>query len=173
MPSRPENPTSSWLSIRSNPSRATNLCNPDFLTLGLILYADRIKDLNTRIARISQSTRDALDDAKRAEQSEDILRQQLNQELETLKEEWDEYKRPIDDEIFENKQSLADRRVEYQYKNDKIKELKKDFKQAISDSEHKKKVLSYMEQEWQQLPKDVNRNQYLKRINEIIKTLKE
>lgn len=38
---------------------------------------------------------------------------ELNQELETLKEEWEEYKKPISDEIFENKQHLADRRVEY------------------------------------------------------------
>lgn len=30
-----------------------------------------------------------------------------------------------------------------------------------------------MQQEWEQLPKDVNRNQYLKRINEVIKTLKD
>ena len=59
---------------------------------------------------------------------------ELNQELETLKEEWEEYKKPISDEIFENKQHLADRRVEYQYKNDKIKELKKDYKQAIADT---------------------------------------
>jgi hypothetical protein len=67
---------------------------------------------------------------------------------------------------------MADRRVEYQYKNDKIKDLKKDYKTAISDTEHKKKVLTYMQQEWENLPKDVNRNQYLKRINEVIKTLK-
>ena len=29
-----------------------------------------------------------------------------------------------------------------------------------------------MEQEWQQMPKDVNRNQFIKRINEIISSLK-
>ena len=69
----------------------------------------------------------------------------LNQELEALKEQWEEYKKPIDDEIFEKKQQMADRRVEYQYKNEKIKELKKDFKQAIADTEHKKKVLTYMQ----------------------------
>lgn len=67
---------------------------------------------------------------------------------------------------------MADRRVEYQYKNDKIKDLKKDYKQAIADTEHKKKVLTYMQQEHENLPKDINRNQFLKRINEVIKTLK-
>lgn len=97
---------------------------------------------------------------------------ELNTELEALKEQWEEYKKPIDDEIFEKKQQMADRRVEYQYKNDKIKDLKKDYKQAIADTEHKKKVLSYMQQEWENLPKDINRNQFLKRINEVIKTLK-
>ena len=50
-------------------------------------YADRIKDLpwdlHTSIARTSQSTRDALEDAKSAEQFKYVLRQQLNAELET------------------------------------------------------------------------------------------
>ena len=69
-------------------------------------------------------------------------------------------------------QALSDKRVEYQYKGDKIKELKKELKQAVTDIEHKKKVYAYMEQEWKQMPKDVNRNQYTKRIAEIIHNLK-
>lgn len=97
----------------------------------------------------------------------------LNEELEKLKSEWDEYKKPINEEIFANKQMLNDRKVEYQYKNEKIKDLKKDFKKAIEDLEHKKKVHEYMKVEVEKMPKDVNRNQYLKRINEIIKTLKD
>ena len=96
----------------------------------------------------------------------------INSELETLKEEWEEYKKPIKEEIFETKQQISDKRVEYQYKADKIKELKKELKQAVSDIEHKKKVFQFMEAEWQAMPKDVNRNQYLKRINEIIGNLK-
>ena len=44
--------------------------------------ADRIRDLNTRIARIAQSAQDAMDDRARAEESEDILRLQLSSELE-------------------------------------------------------------------------------------------
>jgi hypothetical protein len=46
------------------------------------------------------------------------------------------------------------------------------LKQAVTDIEHKKKVYAYMEQEWKQMPKDVNRNQYTKRIAEIIHNLK-
>ena len=42
----------------------------------------------------------------------------------------------------------------------------------MADIEHKKKVYQFMEAEWQAMPKDVNRNQYLKRINEIIGNLK-
>jgi len=82
----------------------------------------------------------------------------INAELETLKEEWEEYKKPIKEEIFETKQQISDKRVEYQYKADKIKELKKELKQAVTDIEHKKKVFQFMEAEWQAMPKDVNRN---------------
>jgi hypothetical protein len=56
---------------------------------------------------------------------------QINEELEALKAEWDEYKRPINEEIFEKKQEIADKRVEYKYKQDKIKGLKTEFKQTL------------------------------------------
>ena len=36
----------------------------------------------------------------------------------------------------------------------------------------KKKILEFMQEEWNTMPKDVNRNQYLKRINGLIKDLK-
>jgi chromosome segregation ATPase len=96
----------------------------------------------------------------------------MNEELQNLRDEWEEYKKPIKEEIFETKQQISDKRVEFQYKADKIKELKKELKQAVQDIEHKKKVYAYMEQEWNTMPKDVNRNQYTKRISEIIHNLK-
>ena len=43
----------------------------------------------------------------------------------------------------------------------------------VGDIEHKKNVYRYMVQEFDSLPKDINRNQYLKRINEIIKQMKD
>lgn len=58
---------------------------------------------------------------------------QIKQELDELKDEWNEYKKPIADEIQNEKQGIADKRVEYQYKMDKIKELKKDVKQTIEE----------------------------------------
>jgi predicted nucleic acid-binding Zn-ribbon protein len=33
-------------------------------------------------------------------------------------------------------------------------------------------MLSYLEAQWEKMPRDINRNQYLKRINEIIVNLK-
>jgi type III secretory pathway component EscV len=92
--------------------------------------------------------------------------------LEKLKEEWEEYKKPITEEISDSKQAISDKRVEYTYKQEKIKELKREFKQALIDLEHKKQVLMYMQIEYASLPKDVNRTTYLKRINEIVGGLK-
>ena len=50
--------------------------------------------------------------------------------------------------------------------------LKKEFKSVLGEIEHKKQILTYMQEEVATLPVDVNRNQYLKRINEIIRSLK-
>jgi len=68
----------------------------------------------------------------------------ISNELEQLKEEWEEYKKPINEEIFEKKQEIADKRVEYQYKQEKIKNLKNEFKAVVADIEHKKKVHQFM-----------------------------
>mmetsp|Transcript_14885 Transcript_14885/g.14472 ORF Transcript_14885/g.14472 Transcript_14885/m.14472 type:complete len:84 (+) Transcript_14885:1715-1966(+) len=73
---------------------------------------------------------------------------------------------------MDKKQEINDKRVEYQYKNDKIKDLKKEIKETIAEVEHKKEVLTFMQQEYEKTPKDLNRNMYLKRINEIISNLK-
>ncbi len=62
--------------------------------------------------------------------------------------------------------------MEYTFKQEKIKGLKKELKEAFSEIEHKKQTLAYMQTELQKMPQDLNRNQYLKRINEIIGNLK-
>jgi hypothetical protein len=55
----------------------------------------------------------------------------LNKELEELKNEWEEYKKPINEEILGKKQEINEKRIEYQYKNEKIKGIKKEIKEAI------------------------------------------
>ena len=70
------------------------------------------------------------------------------------------------------KQEMSDKRVEYRYKQEKIKQLKGEFKQVVGEIAHKKQIYEFMQEEWTQMPKDVNRNQYLKRINGLIKDLK-
>ena len=96
----------------------------------------------------------------------------MNEELQNLRDEWEEYKKPIKEEIYETKQQISDKRVEFQYKEQKIKDLKRELKSAVADIEHKKQVLGFMQQEWANMPKDVNRNQYTRWITEIIGGLK-
>lgn len=56
------------------------------------------------------------------------------------------------------KQEISDKRVEYRYKQEKIKNLKQEFKGVVQEIEHKKKILEFMQEEWNTMPKDVNRN---------------
>lgn len=65
----------------------------------------------------------------------------LHTELDELKEEWNEYKKPIADELANEKQGIADKRVEYQYKMDKIKDIKREVKEAIETLQHKKEMI--------------------------------
>jgi hypothetical protein len=52
----------------------------------------------------------------------------VKRELEDLRNEWEEYKKPISEQIFEQKQEIQDKRVEYQFKADKIKGIKREIK---------------------------------------------
>lgn len=82
----------------------------------------------------------------------------INNELEELKAQWEEFKKPINEEIVMAKQEISDKRVEYRYKQEKIKNLKQEFKGVVQEIEHKKKILEFMQEEWTTMPKDVNRN---------------
>lgn len=73
---------------------------------------------------------------------------------------------------MQSKQDINDTKAEYKYKLDKIKDTKKDIKEAVNELAHKKTVLKYLNEQWETMPKDVNRNQYLKRINDIIGNIK-
>ena len=70
---------------------------------------------------------------------------EINKELEQLREEWESYKKGATDEIQEVKQEIQDKRIEYNYKNEKVKELKKEFKQTVQEIEHKKQVMQFMQ----------------------------
>ncbi len=48
-----------------------------------------------------------------------------------MRNEWEEYKKPINEEIFGKKQEIQDKRVEYQFKQEKIKGLKKELKDSF------------------------------------------
>lgn len=58
-------------------------------------------------------------------------------------------------------------KIEYGYKAEKIKEIKKDIKKSMKELKYKQEMMQFMTEEYDKTPKDVNRNQYLKRINEI------
>ena len=58
-------------------------------------------------------------------------------------------------------------KIEYGYKAEKIKEIKKDIKKSMKELKYKQEMMQFMTEEYDKTPKDVNRAQYLKRINEI------
>jgi hypothetical protein len=55
----------------------------------------------------------------------------LNGELDELKEQWNEFKKPKNQEIFEVKQGIADKKLEYKYKEEKTKQITKEIKGVI------------------------------------------
>jgi len=58
-------------------------------------------------------------------------------------------------------------KIEYGYKAEKIKEIKKDINKSMKQLKYKGEMMQFMTEEYDKTPKNVNRAQYLKRINEI------
>ena len=55
------------------------------------------------------------------------------------------------------KQEIADKHVEYKYKQDKIENLG-GVQRCYSRDRTQKKILEFMQEEWNSMPKDTNRN---------------
>lgn len=83
--------------------------------------------------------------------------QTASEELDGLKAQWNEYQKPINDEIAKTKNKLKDMKIEYGYKAEKIKEIKKDIKKSMKELKYKQEMMVYMTEEYDKTPKDVNR----------------
>lgn len=89
-----------------------------------------------------------------------------------LKKQLEEYQQPLEEEIREGKEELQDMKAEYGFKANQIKEIKKQIKKSLAELKYKKEMLKFMEEEYAKIPKDINRNQYIKRINEVVNNVK-
>ena len=97
---------------------------------------------------------------------------ELEGKLRDLQKQLEDYKQPIQEEILHKKEKLKDMKLEYNYKHDQIKDIKKQIKKSLAELKYKKEMLKFMEEEYSKIPKDINRNQYIKRINEIVNNVK-
>jgi predicted RNase H-like nuclease (RuvC/YqgF family) len=57
----------------------------------------------------------------------------LKEELDELEAEWREYKKPLNEAIANEKDEVTGKKVEYKYKVDRIKEIKKELKEAAQE----------------------------------------
>lgn len=103
----------------------------------------------------------------------------LDEELKDLEDKYgdlrrqlDDYQKPLEEEIYRKKNKLKDMKLEYSFKHEQIKEIKKNIKKSLAELKYKKEMLKFIEEEYAKIPKDVNRNQYIKRINEVVNNVK-
>jgi len=97
---------------------------------------------------------------------------ELEGKFDGLHQQLEEYQKPLEEEIYTKKNKLKDMKLEYGFKHDQIKEIKKNIKKSLAELKYKKEMLKFMEEEYSKIPKDINRNQYIKRINEVVGNVK-
>ena len=96
----------------------------------------------------------------------------LEKNFQDLQKQWEDYQKPIQEEIYEEKNKLKDMKLEYGFKQEQISQIKKNIKKSLAELKYKKEMLKFMEEEYSKLPKDINRNQYIKRINDVVSNVK-
>ena len=92
----------------------------------------------------------------------------LEKTYQDLQKQWEDYQKPIQEEIYKNKNKLKDMKLEYGFKQEQIGQIKKNIKKSLAELKYKKEMLKFMEEEYAKLPKDINRNQYIKIIDNLL-----
>lgn len=62
--------------------------------------------------------------------------------------------------------------MEYQYKKEQVMQMRSDISRAGKEMQYKEELMAFMQEEYAKAPKDLTRNVYTKKINDIIGQLK-
>jgi len=89
-----------------------------------------------------------------------------------MQEEWENYKQPIMQEIQEKENQKEKLKENYSDKIEEIKQMKEEMKEMAEEAEDKEGLLEILKQEEAKETSSINRNQFVKRITEIVEKLK-
>ena len=104
-------------------------------------YAERKHEVTT-----------TLEDPKKVEElkkEEEVLTTQI----EEMKQVWTSVKQDMEQNLEKNKKVLAEKKIEYTYKAEQIKQMKKEISDSLKEMRKKEEIIKYLEEEYGKTPK--------------------
>jgi hypothetical protein len=91
----------------------------------------------------------------------------LEKKYEEMISNWEEYSGQAISRIEELKNSIETKKKEYNFKYEKIGQLKKEIEEISSKITLKQELANFLNEEYQKIPVDVNRNKFVTKISEL------
>lgn len=97
--------------------------------------------------------------------------QQLEQKHKELISNWNIYSNQMNFQLNSVKEEVETKKKEYNYKYDKITQLKKEIEEMGNKTAQKSELKNFLKEEFDKIPVEVNRNKYISKISELTSSL--
>lgn len=138
-----------------------------------------LNDIQAKIAelentyKVKKRTLDLLPNADENLKKLQQIADQSAKRLLKLGEEWEKHRVPLVTKYRRKKQMLNDRKGEVGVKVDQIKRMRQEMKAKVVDLRQKDGLFKQLTEEYNKLPKSINRQVYVRRIMDIVKNLEK
>ncbi len=78
----------------------------------------------------------------------------------------------MEQEVEKKRKVLSEKKIEYTYKADQIKQMKKEISDSLREMKYKEELIKFLEDEYSKTPKDITRQFYVERIASTITNVK-
>jgi len=95
----------------------------------------------------------------------------LEQKYEVMVSNWEEYSSQAQSRIDELKNQIDTKKKEYNYKYEKVNELKKEIDDSKNKITLKDEVAKFLNDEYQKIPVDINRNKFISKISDLTQNI--
>jgi len=142
--------------------------------------SESIKDLTEKNENIIKNIEEKLETFEQIQKlnRSEFKEQDLNQEVSTLEKKfdemitnWEEYSSHAKSRIEELKNSIEVKKKEYNFKYEKISSLKKEVDEISSKIVLKQELANFLNEEYQKIPLDINRNKFITKISELTQSI--
>jgi hypothetical protein len=112
--------------------------------------------------------------------NKEIKEDEINLEVSSLEKKydemisnWDEYSGQAKSRIEELKNSIETKKKEYNFKYEKISQIKKEIDDISTKIGIKNELANFLNEEYQKIPMDINRNKFITKISELTSSISQ